>query len=301
MQSVLSNAQARWVGLNFKRKTANEYASACPFCGGRDRFMIYQRGNYWCRKCNAKGWVDEQDDITPEERRLRRIEAEQRAIKQRQEEHERRLSALERMHRCQDHIGYHRALTADARDYWHSEGINDASIEAYMLGYCLRCPTASNGSPSYTIPVINGGKLENIRHRLLQPDGGKYRPHMAGLGNQLFNADFLESKNADSIIITEGEKKSIVLYQYGFANVGIVGKRAFKPEWMARFDRFPLVYVALDPDALESAGRLAAMFNGRGRVVNLPAKPDDMFARYGATPDDFATFLKFAKPVRGVQ
>jgi len=33
-----------------------EYAGACPFCGGRDRFRAWpEQGRYWCRQCGAKG------------------------------------------------------------------------------------------------------------------------------------------------------------------------------------------------------------------------------------------------------
>ena len=293
---ALSAARARW-GIELHRATRNEYAGPCPFCGGEDRFRVWlDKSNYWCRSCQAKGFISENETLTPEEIRLRRIESEQREIKRRQDEQERRLSALERMHQCTDHLGYHHSINDRVREYWHSEGINDSSIDRYLLGYCLRCPTASNGSPSYTIPVINGGKLENIRHRLIREDGGKYRPHIAGLGIQLFNADYLDDANPESIIITEGEKKSIVLAQNCFPNVGIVGKRAWKAEWLPRFARFPKGYIALDPDAMASAYRLGAMFGGRARVVQLPVKADDCFAKYGATPDDFDAFLKFARP-----
>ena len=36
-----------------------EYASACPYCGGRDRFRIWpnegETGRFWCRQCNEHG------------------------------------------------------------------------------------------------------------------------------------------------------------------------------------------------------------------------------------------------------
>jgi DNA primase len=33
-----------------------EYAGACPWCGGNDRFHVWpEGGNYWCRQCNRKG------------------------------------------------------------------------------------------------------------------------------------------------------------------------------------------------------------------------------------------------------
>ena len=36
-----------------------EYASKCPWCGGKDRFRIWpyqgEGGNYWCRQCRKSG------------------------------------------------------------------------------------------------------------------------------------------------------------------------------------------------------------------------------------------------------
>lgn len=47
-------------GLEAKKKTATEWASPCPACGGRDRCSIWPddhegRGYYWCRRCGAQG------------------------------------------------------------------------------------------------------------------------------------------------------------------------------------------------------------------------------------------------------
>lgn len=46
-------------GFSTARKTASEYASACPFCGGVDRFQVWPGkgtgGRYWCRSCGMKG------------------------------------------------------------------------------------------------------------------------------------------------------------------------------------------------------------------------------------------------------
>jgi len=43
-------------GHKLKKKTANEYSTSCPWCGGTDRFCIWPNENtYWCRQCNRKG------------------------------------------------------------------------------------------------------------------------------------------------------------------------------------------------------------------------------------------------------
>lgn len=54
MTTVLDLAQKD--GLAPKQKTPNEYASACPICGGEDRFVIFlEKDTYWCRQCGKKG------------------------------------------------------------------------------------------------------------------------------------------------------------------------------------------------------------------------------------------------------
>ena len=289
----------RKFGLQFKRVSSDEFSSSCPWCGGEDRFRVWTTGNYWCRPgpghCGRKGWVDELDG-TAKLTKDALLELRLQQLERAQKETERRVSALERMAHCQDHRIYHAALNDEAREWWYAEGINDDSIERYQLGYCPRCPTDKSGRSSYTIPIINDGQLLNIRHRLKTNGGDKYRPHMAGLGTQLFNADFLHG--AKDTIIVEGSKKSIVLDQQGLGSVAIMGKRAFKKEWLAWFGNLTTIYVILDPDAKESALRLASIFDGKGKVVNLPVKPDDFFTLYGGTVDEFADFLKLAKPVR---
>jgi DNA primase len=101
----------------------------------------------------------------------------------------------------------------------------------------------------------------------------------------LFNADFLR-RDGESILVVEGEKKSIIGAQTGFANVGLMGKSGFKPEWAAKFARFKAVNVALDPDALDQAAEIAALFGDRGRVIYLYDKLDDMIVKHGATAED---------------
>jgi hypothetical protein len=247
--------------------------------------------------CGRQGFVDELtgEKLTKEERDKLKLEYRVKELERKQKEHERRLSALERMAKCTDHLTYHSNITNQALDYWWSQGMTNDSIDKYKLGYCDRCPTDRNCRPSYTTPVTYRNRLLNIRHRLIDCDSDKYRPHIPGLGVQLFNADNVHRKMPE-ILITEGEKKSIICEQEGFPNVGIIGKSGFRDEWVPYFGHFRQVNVLLDPDAGESAERLAAQFNGRGRVVTLPVKSDDFFFRYGGTKEDLLGFIKQAKP-----
>lgn len=296
IEERIRQAEARWTGLAFRR-TGNEAHSACPRCGGHDRFVIFEDGGFWCRQCSESGWLD--DDRNTPLTEAERLEIRVRRLEYQQAENERRLSALEQMHASADHMRYYHNLRVqtDAVEYWWEQGMQLDTIDSYMLGYCPRCPTDSEHRASYTIPVLAYDKLWNIRHRLIgADDGDKYRPHIAGLPAMLFNADYLQGDPA-RIVIVEGEKKSIIAAQAGFANVGLMGKSGFKPEWTAKFARFETVYVALDPDAAEQAAEIAGMFGKRGRVVMLYDKLDDMIVRYGATHDDIEQCLRQGRTV----
>lgn len=290
-------------GIRLHKVGREEYAGPCPWCGGDDRFHIWLKGNYWCRPapghCGKAGWLDELDGqkpLTKEELLELRVSA----LERKQQELEQRMTVLEQMHQSQDHIHYHKLLTDQGLgfEYWQSEGMKLDTIIKYLLGYCTSCPTLP-GYASYTIPVMAAGKLWNIRHRIARPssEGGKYRPHLAGLPSMLFNYDELKREDSRRVMILEGEKKAMVVTQEtGIPSVATMGMQNFKPEWVAKFDdRWHEVLVCYDPDAVGRAADVAKLFGKRGKVVTLPAKADDFFVRHHGTANDFNYFLKTAR------
>ena len=40
---------------NLKRTSRREQHGPCPFCGGTDRFVVFENGRGWCRQCGWKG------------------------------------------------------------------------------------------------------------------------------------------------------------------------------------------------------------------------------------------------------
>lgn len=178
---------------------------------------------------------------------------------------------------------YYHSHVDKGREYWHSQGINDESIDLFRLGYANRCPTAGF-TDSYSIPYLYRGQVINLRHRLIDESKGRYRPEFAGLGSSLFNIDSLSRSDgrmeSDEAVLVEGEKKAIVLHQVGFRVAGIAGQNAWKPEFIHYFIEAGIerVYVALDPGATE-AGKAAADLRRAGLaavIVSLPDKPDDL-------------------------
>lgn len=294
-------------GIRLTHQTKGEYAGPCPWCGGEDRFHVWEKGNYWCRPgpghCGRKGWVDDLAGVklSDHERRLLVLEREQKRQKRKLEEHETRLDKIERLQRTRPDLQYHKNLTDEAIEYWSSEGIYPHSIDRFKLGYCYACPTYTQ-SPSYTIPVYSyDNQLVNVRHRLVHPEAGKYRPQMPGLGQSIYNANTLKDPH-ERIIIVEGEKKSIVLSQHGFTSVGLMGKSfKWKTPWFEWFRKAGKIVIALDPDATESALTLGALFRKQHfkdvSVARFPVKPDDAIVQCGAKLADIEKILQNARKV----
>ncbi len=54
MMNILETAES--IGLQVQKKTALESSSPCPFCGGKDRFILSLKSDrFWCRQCQRKG------------------------------------------------------------------------------------------------------------------------------------------------------------------------------------------------------------------------------------------------------
>lgn len=303
IEEAMAIAQQRWPGLELRRKNDEEACGPCPIChkATADGWILWVNGRYYCRPGGCEGWLDEdqQHTWTAEERRLRRIEAEQMRQRRKQRELERRLSALERMARCTDHVRYHEQLTDLDIYWWISQGLFGENIDRLQLGVCQHCPTDREHRKSYTIPItFPDGKLWNIRHRIEVANGGdKYRPHMGGLGTQLANVQALQ--DAEYGVIIEGAKKAVVCAQYGFPTVGVMGKSGkFQARWLNWFPSGP-IYIALDPDAQEHAERLGAGIAKTGKqvyVCDFPIKPDDLFIA-GGTPAEFERFLRLSRRI----
>lgn len=295
---------------NHKEKNAKEWSSACPFCGGEDRFLFWpDDGNYWCRQCEANGFVDAgySYQLTPEQL----AEIEQRREQNRREERERRRQAVEKVMTMEERVNWYHQQVQTALDYWNRQGLTSDTIERYKLGYTDKCPTYEE-SPSYVIPIYQKRALVSIRHRLARPNGcGKYRPEFAGLPAQIFNVDALRDEvtpftflHPNDIILVEGEIKTMVLDQLGFKAVGIPGFNTWTDEWQHYFDGAQTVFIAFDPGADSIAakafdvGQVIRSKCYQVKIATLPTKPDDFFVRYGGGVDDFVRILKQGRVVR---
>jgi len=190
------------------------------------------------------------------------------------------------------HLKFHRGLDDAARDWWHGEGIQDEAISRFFLGvvdhqHYGRC---------YSIPILEDGRLVNLRLRLGNPEKpkDKYRPYASGYGTQLYNSDIL-TPELGGVVITAGEKKAIVLWQYGIPAVSPTGGCGnWQDAWTTKLQFCRKVYIAFDPGETEAAWKLAGRIGERAHVVNLPEKPDSWIVANGEAA--FRWQLRQAEP-----
>ncbi|MCP4083201.1 MAG: hypothetical protein GY743_23510 [Planctomycetaceae bacterium] len=276
---------------NHKIKNRNEWSSACPQCGGKDRFIYtVDKQAYWCRQCEFGGYVGQQSSsISPEER----AEIERRNWAREQADRDRQRTALERLQAKRNDLTYHRQLNGNGDYVTNRWGITADTIDIFRVGYCNACPTSPE-SDSITIPYYWGEKLINLRHRLSSPNGeGKYRPESKGLPTAIFNANIIAGE--EWVVLVEGEFKAMVLNQNHLPAFAIPGATIFKEKWLRLFRPDQMVYVALDPGVEQAAIRIVKMFsaaNLQARLVSIPTKPDDFFTRFGGTVGQFCTYLE---------
>lgn len=285
------------------RSGGKEWTSSCPQCplsngeSNIHRFIFWpDDGNYWCRQCGLTGFVDQEAQITLTDDQRADIESRKRQA--RQDEIDRKRTALQRLQAKRNDLTYHRNLNGNSGYVQRKWGVTDDTIDIFKVGYCNACPT-SPYSDSITIPYYWGDSLINLRHRLSFPNGqGKYRPEVAGLPTAIFNANIIAGE--DWVVLVEGEFKAMVLQQNGLPAIGIPGATNFKEKWLKLFNPKQMIYVALDPGVELASIKIVKMF-GRGglqaRLVSIPTKPDDFFTLYGGKSGQFCQYLKAGRLV----
>lgn len=319
-----------------KKVSAHEYAGPCPRCGGTDRFRVNDQRGFFCRQCQGPDkWHDAIDfrmwftgetfrqavqslignrGIDPAELAKIAAEREARDAAYKAAELAKQLEARATI----QHAETWKAYYPGGRELWRARGISDDWQDYYKVGYCKSREWVSGDtrfiSDSLTIPYFHyttPGEFEcvSIKHRLLLEDapGGKYRPEMAGLGNQLYFPWYEERMNRD-VLIVEGEIKAMVVHAALWIGkdpiapclsvVGIAGA-GFRPEHLQEFANCERAWFIKDPDTVKSKGAetraaksMVEQFSGRLTVVSLPEKVDDLITKNILDGFDLLQLLK---------
>ncbi len=136
--------------LRLVSRATQEYAGACPFCGGderqSDRFHVWLlptgRERYWCRRCNRKGLASE---LTASTRHARPSQNEERRRPQAEgpaprPEHIPHYRALYAIVAAWAEENLHQPWNPEPLAYLRRRGFDTATIRWARIGYALRDP-----------------------------------------------------------------------------------------------------------------------------------------------------------------
>lgn len=299
---VVSMAYQRF-SITLKQTGRNEYHSSCPECGGKKRFVVWDKGNYWCRECGFSGWLQERDktwkiDPVLREQHAREIE---RLRQERKQEQEKLVASWQDGFNTGYIQGWHDAMRQGNRDFWLAQGILEQNIDRYSLGYCpsKKVYVGENliNIPAYTIPITDPttNRWVNVQYRLVDPPKGvgKYRQE-----KDLPAAAFYANSHLDGdCIIVEGAKKAIVVSQLICDGIQVVGLPGISPnqQILEKLKGFKRKWLIPDPDVKSETIRKLVGALGNTRSVTLPDKIDDCILKYGLDQHLLRRELKFAR------
>lgn len=221
----------------------------------------------------------------------------------------------------------HRDTREEVRDYFNSRGINNDSIDRFMLGL-----GEFGGRHGFVIPIFNrNGKIAYVKIRKTPEDESaevladaiserihipKYYIYPTGTETVLVGEDQLVKSTSSDVLICEGELDRIIAIQEG-VEIPVVtggGAQTFKDEWIEQLQTMRNIFVCMDRDepgkrATEKLTKLLAKRIPSASIyeVTLPFDDDskgdltDYFVKlHGKASDLFSKYANFccgAKPI----
>jgi DNA primase len=158
---------------------------------------------------------------------------------------------------------WHETMPDTRRAYWHSRGLSDATINAFLLGW---------DGKRYTIPALYRYVPFGVKRRIADDvDDGNAAKYVSVTGSRagIFNADNLWEAN--TVVICEGEIDCMLLSQFGYCAISsTTGAGSWKSEWAKLFTYIPKIYILYDNDRAGQAGaRLVKSHLYRAKIVKL--------------------------------
>lgn len=150
----------------------------------------------------------------------------------------------------------------EVRDYFNGRGINNTSIDKYMLG-----AGTLGGRHGFVIPIFNrDGEVAYVKMRRAPEDESaesiakamgqkspipKYTVYPAGAELLLVGENELTNSTSSDVLICEGELDRIIAIQEGVKMpvvCGGGGAQTFKNEWIDALKNMRNIYICLDRD-----------------------------------------------------
>jgi len=283
-----------------------EYAGACPFCGGRDRFRVWPehpRGGarWWCRRCGKHGdaidFLREREGLTFRQALERLGAASPAGASPRPAATDRpawdNKVALAVVQECEA------ALWASqgekARTWLHHRGLRDDTLRSWRIGYHLSDQRLHGlfVPRGIVIPCFVDDMVWYIKVRRPVPPlpGPKYR-QVAGGKAALFGLDHLGGHR--TVVICEAELDALLLWQEAgdFVDVVALGSKVTRPPltWLMRLVGATTWLLALDCDA-DDAAAWWGEFSARVRRVHVPQGND--ITEFTQTGGDLRAWVEF--------
>ena len=155
----------------------------------------------------------------------------------------------------------HKNISSQVRSYLNQRGINDDSIDTFMLG-----SWESNNQQSLIIPIFDkNGDIAYIKLRRPPEDESiealvkvmgaktplpKYRVYPTGSKLVLVGEDQLAKSSSSDVLICEGELDRIIAIQEGIKMPVVTGGGAqtFKNEWIDSLKDMRNIFICMDRD-----------------------------------------------------
>lgn len=160
-------------------------------------------------------------------------------------------------------VGWHEAMPPKRREYWHSRGLTDQTINEFLLGW---------DGKRYTIPALYRLVPFAVKRRQSDVNDGIDAKYIQIAGGRvgIFNADILWS--ATKCVVSEGEIDAMLLHQLGYhAVTSTGGAGSWRCEWAKFFTHIGTVKILFDNDSAgkEGAAKVRASMR-RASIVTLP-------------------------------
>lgn len=174
---------------------------------------------------------------------------------------------------------HHKRLSKQGRGWWHQRGVNNHSIDRYLLG---------EYSCWYTIPIPTYDGLSVANYKLRAAHDGitpRYRQYAKNLEAVVYG-DVPTVQSSDTVILVAGEIKRIVLQQH--TDIPVITSSSGCSTWDPNFNPYLLnktVYIVFDPkehdspspQSLSPAHLVASQLSAQCIYESvLPSDVDDM-------------------------
>lgn len=193
---------------------------------------------------------------------------------------------------------YHAELPDHIRRYLNGRGIDDATLDRFLIGW---------SGWRITIPIFDRDGQLTFFKLAKDPADTSDSPKMLatpGSSVELYGWERVRG-DAPLVVVCEGELDRLVLESRRFPAVTSTGGAlTFRPAWAEALRAVPEVYVCFDAD---EAGRIGAERVARlvphARVVTLPPEVGeggdvtDFFVRLGMSAEAFRKLLTDAAPL----